>query len=123
MTAHKPARAFSITLWPLTRHKEDLLALAQAGYRIELILSAAMKSARKTFKPGPVYVPVQKGDTWAAYSIRLQKPVPERILAQLAESAKDPGAMMATQLLRGQIEPLWLDALDALIVKLKAAVP
>ena len=30
---------------------------------------------------------------------------------------------MATQLLRGQIEPLWLDALDALIVKLKAAVP
>jgi len=52
-----------------------------------------------------------------------QKPVPERILAQLAESAKDPGAMMATQLLRGQIEPLWLDALDALIERLKAAVP
>ncbi|MCC5957809.1 MAG: hypothetical protein JJU08_00525, partial [Rhodobacteraceae bacterium] len=55
--------------------------------------------------------------------LRHLKPVPERILAQLAESAKDPGAMMATQSLRGQIEPLWLDALDALIEKLKAVVP
>ncbi|MCC5967129.1 MAG: hypothetical protein JJU24_13430 [Natronohydrobacter sp.] len=55
--------------------------------------------------------------------LRHLKPVPERILLQLAESAKDPGAMMATQSLRGQIEPLWLDALDAQMERLKAAVP
>lgn len=121
--APKAARAFSITLWPLHRHKDDLLALEKDGYRIDLILAAAMKSARQKFKPGPVYIPAQAAAYWTAYSIRLQKPVPERILLQLAESAKDPGAMMATQLLRGQVEPLWLDALDALIEKLKAALP
>ncbi|MGY6703742.1 hypothetical protein [Roseinatronobacter sp.] len=119
----KTARAFSITLWPLHRHKDDLLALEKDGYRIDLILGAAMKSARQKFKPGPVYIPAQAADCWTAYSIRLQKPVAERILLQLAESAKDPGAMMATQLLRGQVEPLWLDALDALIERLKAALP
>ncbi|MDD7973811.1 hypothetical protein [Roseinatronobacter alkalisoli] len=123
ISARKPARAFSITLWPLQRHKDDLQALEKDGYRIELILSAAMKSARQSFKPKPAYVPAQKGDWWTAYSVRLQKPVPDRILMQLTESAKDPGAMMATQLLRGQIEPLWLDALDALIERLKAALP
>lgn len=122
IAARKPARAFSITLWPLQRHKGDLLALEKDGYRIELILSAAMKSARQRFKPSPVYVTAQKGDCWTAYSVRLQKPIPERILVQLTESAKDPGAMMATQLLRGQIEPLWLEALDALIERLKAAL-
>lgn len=123
MAAPKAARAFSITLWPLHRHKDDLLALEKDGYRIDLILGAAMKSARQKFKPSPVYIPGQKGDCWTAYGVRLQKPVPERILLQLAESAKDPGAMMATQLLRGQVEPLWLDALDALIERLKAALP
>lgn len=123
IAAPKAARAFSITLWPLHRHKDDLLALEQDGYRIDLILGAAMKSARQKFKPGPVYIPIQPADYWTAYSIRLQKPVAERILIQLAESAKDPGAMMATQLLRGQVEPLWLDALDALIERLKAALP
>jgi hypothetical protein len=119
----KAARAFSITLWPLHRHKNDLLALERYGYRIDLILGAAMKSARQRFKPSPVYISSQKGDYWTAYSVRLQKPVAERILVQLTESAKDPGAMMATQLLRGQIEPLWLEALDALIERLKTAVP
>ncbi|MGL4440550.1 MAG: hypothetical protein ACRCUE_14905 [Bosea sp. (in: a-proteobacteria)] len=123
IAAGKAARAFSITLWPLHRHKDDLLALERDGYRIDLILGAAMKSARQRFKPSPVYIPGQKGDCWTAYSVRLQKPVPERILVQLTESAKDPGAMMATQLLRGQVEPLWLDALDALIERLKAALP
>ena len=123
MASPKAARAFSITLWPLHRHKDDLLALEKDGYRIDLILGAAMKSARQKFKPGPIYIPAQSADYWTAYSIRLQKPVPERILMQLAESAKDPGAMMATQLLRGQVEPLWLDALDALIERLKAALP
>ena len=122
MAAPKAARAFSITLWPLHRHKDDLLALERDGYRIDLILGAAMKSARQKFKPGPVYIPAQAADYWTAYSIRLQKPVPERILLQLAESAKDPGAMMATQLLRGQVEPLWLDALDALIERLKGSM-
>jgi len=123
MAEPKTARAFSITLWPLHRHKDDLLALEKDGYRIDLILGAAMKSARQKFKPGPVYIPAQSAEYWTAYSIRLQKPVAERILLQLAESAKDPGAMMATQLLRGQVEPLWLDALDALIERLKAALP
>lgn len=123
IAAGKAARAFSITLWPLHRHKDDLLALERDGYRIDLILGAAMKSARQRFKPSPVYIPGQKGDCWTAYSVRLQKPVPERILVQLTESAKDPGAMMATQLLRGQVDPLWLDALDALIGRLKAALP
>ena len=123
MAAPKAARAFSITLWPLHRHKDDLLALERDGYRIDLILGAAMKSTRQKFKPGPDYIPIQPADYWTAYSIRLQKPVAERILMQLAESAKDPGAMMATQLLRGQVEPLWLDALDALIERLKAALP
>lgn len=123
IAAGKAARAFSITLWPLHRHKDDLLALERDGYRIDLILGAAMKSARQRFKPSPVYIPGQKGDCWTAYSVRLQKPVPERILVQLTESAKDPGAMMATQLLRGQVDPLWLDALDALIERLKAALP
>ena len=123
MAVPKAARAFSITLWPLHRHKDDLLTLEQDGDRIDLILGAAMKSARQKFKPGPVYIPAQAAEYWTAYSIRLQKPVPERILLQLAESAKDPGAMMATQLLRGQVEPLWLDALDALIERLKPALP
>lgn len=122
MAPPKAARAFSITLWPLHQHKDDLLALEKDGYRIDLILGAAMKSARQRFKPGPDYIPAQAAEYWTAYSIRLQKPVPERILMQLAESAKDPGAMMATQLLRGQVEPLWLGALDALIERLKAAL-
>ena len=122
MAEPKTARAFSITLWPLHRHKDDLLALEKDGYRIDLILGAAMKSARQKFKPGPVYIPAQAAEYWTAYSIRLQKPVAEHILVQLAESAKDPGAMMATQLLRGQVEPLWLDALDALIERLKGSM-
>ncbi|WP_175546761.1 hypothetical protein [Natronohydrobacter thiooxidans] len=116
----------AVTIWlalhPLQRHAECLHALRAQGVEIAILFRLAWQQ----FNDALVFVPhYQKPEPyiwWRAHVHRKRIKLPASLLADISRDARDFGALKPSELVAGQIQRQWIDALDKAIARVEGEV-
>lgn len=104
---------------PLTRQQEELDALADQGYSVDVVLRRARQETQRKFRLKPDFSPMPAVEEAKGRDHRLILSVRLSDLKALSEQARDLGTMPHTKLIASQVHSLWIEELDAIIADLK----
>ncbi len=116
----------AVTIWlalhPLQRHAERLHALRAQGVEIAILFRLAWQQ----FNDGLAFVPrYQKPEPciwWRAHVHRKRIKLPASLRSDISRDARDFGALKPSELVAGQIQRQWIDALDKVIARVEGEV-
>lgn len=104
---------------PLARQNKEILALEEIGYRREVIMKLARKNTQRRLKLTRDYKPAERNAAFVGKEMRLSISMPKADVDALSKQAGDLGTLSAAELIRSQVEPVWIKELDAVITALK----
>ena len=116
----------AVTIWlalhPLQRHAERLQALRAQGVEIAILFRLAWQQFNDSLDLVPRYQKPEPCIWWRAHVHRKRIKLPASLLSDISRDARDFGALKPSELVAGQIQRQWIDALDKVIVRVEGEV-
>ncbi|MDD7973880.1 hypothetical protein [Roseinatronobacter alkalisoli] len=111
-----------LALYPLQRHAERLHALRAQGVEIAILFRLAWQQFNDTLTLVPRYQKPEPCIWWRAHVHRKRIKLPASLLSDISRDARDFGALKPSELVAGQFQRQWIDALDKVIARVEGEV-
>ena len=116
----------AVTIWlalhPLQRHAERLQALRAQGVEIAILFRLAWQQFNDALAFVPRYQKPEPCIWWRAHVHRKRIKLPASLLSDISRDARDFGALKPSELVAGQIQRQWIDALEKVTARVESEV-
>jgi hypothetical protein len=111
-----------LALYPLQCHAGLLNAFRAQGVDMLIIFRLAWQSFSDNLSFEPRYTKPEPSIWWRAHVHRKRIKLPASLLSDISRDARDFGALKPSELVAGQIQRQWIDALDKVIARVESEV-
>ena len=111
-----------LALYPLQRHAERLHALRAQGVEIAILFRLAWQQFNDALAFVPRYQKPEPCIWWRAHVHRKRIKLPASLLSDISRDARDFGALKPSELVAGQIQRQWIDALEKVTARVESEV-